>query len=135
MTAQGKRWWGDPSSPDFDKDGMNPFGKKSINRKTGLVFSKRDQFILRTLFYPFSVRFGYVVKNSTQFKKDLQLVRPMLDKLFDFEKEIIKKTSENQKNFINSVSYLYLRSGLIDRWEILNKYNTYPNMIDRMLVK
>ena len=25
MTAQGKRWWGDPSSPDYFEDGMEPF--------------------------------------------------------------------------------------------------------------
>ena len=31
MTAQGKKWWGDPSSPDFTKEGMSPFGKTSIN--------------------------------------------------------------------------------------------------------
>ena len=27
MTAQGKEWWGDPSSPDYEKDGMDPLGK------------------------------------------------------------------------------------------------------------
>ena len=54
MTVQGKKWWGDPASPNFAKDGMNPFGKTSINRKLGSVFSTNDQFILRTLFYPFS---------------------------------------------------------------------------------
>ena len=27
MTAQGKKWWGDPSSPDYTKDGMDPFGQ------------------------------------------------------------------------------------------------------------
>ena len=58
MTAQGKKWWGDPSSPDYKKEGMSPFGKTSINRKLGSIFSENDQFILRTLFYPLSVRFG-----------------------------------------------------------------------------
>ena len=50
---------GDPSSPDYSKDGMNPFGKTSINRKVGAILSENDQFILSTLYYPFSVRFGY----------------------------------------------------------------------------
>ena len=51
MTAQGKKWWGDPSSPDFLKDGMEPFGKVSISRQVGLIFSENDQFILNTLFF------------------------------------------------------------------------------------
>ena len=90
MTAQGKKWWGDPSSPDYSKDGMEPFGKTSINRKAGSIFSKRDRFIISTLFYPFSVRFGYKVEKEKQFKIDLQKIRPMLDEMFDFE----KKTTE-----------------------------------------
>ena len=39
MTAQGEKWWGDPSSRDFEKDGMDPFGKISISRKVGSIFS------------------------------------------------------------------------------------------------
>ena len=129
MTAQGEKWWGDPASPDYAKDGMKPFGKTSINRKVGLVFSKNDQLILRTLFYPFSARFGYVKENPDQFKADLKKVRPMMDKMFDFEKNIIAKTQVNAAQFVNSGSYLHLRSGLIERWTTLSKFNTYPNML------
>ena len=92
MTAQGKKWWGDPTSPVYKKDGMDTFGKSSINRKLGLVFSKNDQFILRTLFYPFSVHFNYVKENLEQFKNDLTTIRLMLDQMFDFEKKINKNT-------------------------------------------
>jgi tetratricopeptide (TPR) repeat protein len=129
MTAQGKKWWGDPSSPDFLKDGMEPFGKTSINRKVGIIFSENDQFILRTLFYPFSVRFGYAKENKEQFKSDLETMRPMLDSLFDFEKAIVAKTEDDPNQFMKSGSYLYLRSGLIERWDTLSKFGTYPNMI------
>ena len=45
-TMQGKKWWGDPSSPDYTKDGMDPFGKASINRKLGSIFSENDQFYI-----------------------------------------------------------------------------------------
>ncbi len=134
MTAQGKKWWGDPISPDYSKDGMNPFGKTSINRKPGSIFSERDQFILRTLFYPFSVLFGYTQKNDKKFKHDLNVVRPMLDKLFDFELKILKQTEGNAIQFKNSGSYLYLRSALIERWNTLNEFNTYPNMIQRLKI-
>jgi len=129
MTVQGKKWWGDPSSPDFAKDGMNPLGKTSINRELGSVFSKNDQFILRTLFYPFSVRFGYAEENLEQFKSDLQAVRPMLDQMFDFEINIAQHTEMNIETFMKLGSYLYLRSGMIERWNTLNTFLTYPNMI------
>ena len=129
MTAQGKKWWGDLASPDFAKDGMKPFGKTSINRKLGSVFSKKDQFILRTLFYPFSVHFGYAEENSEQFKVDLQTIRPMIDQMFNFERNIAQYKKISKGKFIKTVSYLYLRSGMIERWNTLNKFHTYPNMI------
>jgi len=129
MTVQNKKWWGDPTSPDYAKDGMNPFGKASINRKLGSVFSKNDQFILHTLFYPFSVRFGYVEENLEQFKKDLNVVRPMLDQMFDFEKKINQYSKINSSEFMKTGPYLYLRSGMIERWNTLNKFHTYPNML------
>ena len=134
MTAQGKKWWGDPTSPDFKNDGMSPFGKTSINRKLGTVFSKNDQFILNTLFYPFSVHFGYTQENLEKFKIDLLKVRPMLDQMFDFEKKIAQyKRMDNQK-FMKSGSYLFLRSGMIERWNTLNKFHTYPNMLNPLKI-
>ena len=129
MTAQGKKWWGDPTSPDYLKDGMEPFGKTSIERRVGSFFSENDQFILSTLFYPFSVRFGYREKNEGQFKKDLEKIRPMIDELFDFEKKIADKMQVNSEKLIGSASYLYFRSGLAERWNTLNEFHTYPNMI------
>ena len=129
MTAQGKKWWGDPTSKDYEKDGSSPFGKTSINRKIGSVFSNNDQFILNTLFYPFKVRFNYTKENLEQFKKDLLSIKPMLNEMFDFEKKIAEQTKISPEKFIKSGSYLYLRSGMIERWNTLNKFNTYPNML------
>ena len=129
MTAQGKKWWGDPASPDYAKEGMEPFGKNSINRKLGSVFSEKDQFILRTLFYPFSVHFNYVEKNLEQFKEDLKIIRPMINQMFDFEKKIVQNKKINTEKFMKSGPYLYLRSGMIERWNTLNKFHTYQNMI------
>jgi hypothetical protein len=134
MTAQGKKWWGDQSSIDYSKDGMEPFGKTSINRKIGSIFSENDQFILRTLFYPFSVRFGYTEENEEQFKVDLQKIRPMIDEMFDFEKDIAERMQMSFAKLIGSGSYMYLRSGLIERWNTLNKYQTYPNMIEPLKI-
>ena len=84
---------------------------------------------MRTLFHPFSVRFGYAKENKEQFKSDLETIRPMLDSLFDFEKAIVVETEADPEQFMKSGSYLYLRSGLIERWDTLNKFGMYPNMI------
>ena len=40
MTAQGKKWWGDPSGLNYNTDGMDPFGKNPINRKVGSILAK-----------------------------------------------------------------------------------------------
>jgi Flp pilus assembly protein TadD len=129
MTAQSKKWWGDPTSPDYEKEGMDPFGKTSIKRKLGSVFSENDQYILSTLFYPFSVRFNYVEENLEKFKNDLQIIRPMLDQMFDFEKKMVQNKKMNKENFMKSSPYLFLRSGMIERWNTLNTFHTYPNML------
>ena len=128
MTAQGKRWWGDPSSPDFEKDGMKPFGKTSINREIGSLFSDGDQYILKTLFYPFSLSFGYVQENKAQFEIDLKKIRPMLDELFDFEKVILERTNTDQSVLVKSGSFLLIKT--FERWCTFNKFGTYPNMIN-----
>ena len=127
MTAQGKKWWGDPSSPDFGKKGMDPFDQTSIKRKVGTVLSQKDQYILKTLFYPFRVRFNYEEENQGQFLKDLKEIRPMIDQMFDFEKNLIG--NKTKKEFMSSGPYQYLRSGLIERWNTLNELNTFPYMI------
>ena len=134
MTAQGKKWWGDPASPDFAKEGMDPFGRTAIKRKVGSILSETDQFILSTLFYPFSVRFGYVQENAKQFEADLQKVRPMLDNMFDFEKTIAERTKVEAQAFMSTGAFLRLRAGLIDRWNVLDQHHTYPNMITPLLI-
>ena len=134
MTAQGKKWWGDPSSPDFAQEGMDPFGKTAINRGIGSIFSESDRFILSTLFHPFSVQFGYIEENSKQFRADLQKVRPMLNEMFDFEKTLAERTKVKPEGFMSSGSFLRLRAGLIDRWNVLNQHHTYPNMITPLFI-
>jgi hypothetical protein len=132
MTAQGKEWWGDSSSQDLKKDHMTPFGKASIERKAGSVFSEHDQFILATLFYPFSVRFGYVDEDLARFKTDLQKIRPMLEQIFDFEEIIVKKTQADKTQFMQSGPYRYLRTCMLHRWNVLNEFHTYPDMLQRL---
>ena len=134
MTVQGKKYWGIPSSPDFEKNGMNPFDGAPISRKIGAIFSKKDQYILNTLFYPFRVRFGYIKENHKKFLKDLKAIYPMLEQMFDFEIKMFKKRGIDPQKFIKSGSFQYLRSGLIERWNTLDQFQTYPNMIKPLTI-
>jgi hypothetical protein len=108
---------------------MSPFDPSSIKREVGSIFSDKDQFILRTLFYPFSVRFGYAEEDLAGFKKDLKEIDPLLDELFDFEEKLIQTTNSDLETFKKSGSYLYLRAGLRDRWNVLDEHNDYPHML------
>ena len=135
MTAQGKRWWGDPTSQDYSKDGMNAFGTVAIRRKIGTVFSANDQFILRTLFYPFSARFGYVEDNTEQFKVDLQTIKPQLDTMFDFEKVMANNKGVKAEQFMKSGSFLYFRASMAERWNTLNSNGTYNSMVRPLKIK
>ncbi len=42
MTAKGKKLFGDPTSPNYGKDGLEPFRKTSINRRVGSIFSENS---------------------------------------------------------------------------------------------
>ena len=58
----------------------------------------------------------------------------MIDEMFDFEKKIVAQTEADLGLFMNSGSYLYLRSGLVERWNTLSKFGTYPNMINPLKI-
>ena len=124
MTAQGKKWWGDKSSSHMPK-----FGRVSKIKK-GKVFSDNDRFIFNTLFYPFSVKFGYQKADLNSFKRDLKLIEPLIKNIFDFEKKIADRIEMDYKHFMQLGSYKYLRESLIERWKLLSKLNTYPNMFN-----
>ena len=108
---------------------MSPVEDSSIKKAVGSVFSEKDQFILRTLFYPFSVRFDYIEEDLVGFKRDLQKIRPWLDEMFDFEKKMAQESKVDLELFTRFVSYRLFRAGLLDRWKVLNEFNDYPHML------
>lgn len=135
MTAQGNKWWGDPTSPDFsDNEAMKPFGKSSITRAVGTVFDEMDQFVLGTFFYPISVHFGYREPDPDSFAEDLKKIRPLLDDMLSFEKVLAEQSNTSHEAFKGSSSYLRLRAGFMDRWNVLNEYKDYPNIIPKLKV-
>ncbi|MBT3821911.1 MAG: tetratricopeptide repeat protein [Nitrospinaceae bacterium] len=130
MTAQGKKWWGDPTSPDYDgQKPPSPFEMSSINRATGAVFGDKDQLVLGTLFYPFSQRFGYREPEPQQLQKNLKEIRPLLDDMLGFEKAIAERLNIDCRQFKQNGFYQFFRAALVDRWDALNEFGDYPNML------
>ena len=128
MTAQGKKWWGDKSSAKQPAFGI-------INKsKLGKVFSERDKLVLNTLFHPFRLKFNYVNEDKNKFKKDLKLIKPLIDDLLDFERKIVNETQVEKSNFLQSGAYLFLRSIMNRRWEELNKHDTYPVTLEHLKI-
>ena len=66
---------------------MSAFGVTTTKHPTSSTLSENDQYVLRTLFNPFSVRFGYLDSNEVQFNNDLKEIRPLIEDMLDFEKE------------------------------------------------
>ena len=130
MTAQGKKWWGDPTSRDYEENkAMAPFGETAIKRPVGTIFSEKDQFVLQTLFYPFSVHFGYREPDPVGFEKDLKEIRPLFEDMLDFEKAMSEKSKIDPAQFKRSGNYLLLRAGFMDRWNVLNEFKGYPHLL------
>ena len=130
MTAQGKKWWGDPSSRDFEKDGMNPFGKLSINRKVGSIFSEARSIYPPDSILSFQFKFRLCrKKDDKKFKSDLNTIEPMLNEMFDFERTMAKNIAISDKDFMSSGAFHALRATLKERLEILKAHGTYPNLI------
>lgn len=130
-TMQGLRWWGDPGSVRLKKS--NPFGRQSGNdpteRKVGSVFSETDQLVLKTLFDPFSVRFGYAAEDPDAFSRNLERIRPLLEQPFDFERHYAAAFPGADCPLEENLHCAYLRRLLILRWETLMKRGGYPGMI------
>ena len=106
-----------------------PFEDTMATRPIGKILGETEQFILRTLLYPFSVRFNYRKPEPEQFQKDLQEIRPLIDGMLDFEKAMAKRLNVDHDQFKRQGSYQLLRAGMIDRWNVLDELGDYPHML------
>ena len=129
-TMQGLEWWGPPSSILFGRT-QTEFDEKDdpTNREIGSFFSATEQFVLDTLFYPFSARFGYVEEDDAQFRKDLREVRPLLDKPLDFEKTLAEDFPADYPDLEKTEAFKSLHAVLIGLWHLLDEHGTYPYMV------
>ena len=129
-TMRGLKWWGDPSSRLFGRThDTESWEDDPIRAETGFLFSPMDQFVLNTLFYPLSARFGYVEQNDVQFRKDLREIRPLLDKPLDFEKRLAERFLPDYPDLQITGVFKSFHAVLIGLWRILDEQGTYPYMI------
>ncbi len=129
MTAQGKKWWGDPSSPGYDgKTAMQPFAGPP-GRPPGGIFGKRDRRVLETLFYPFAVRFGYRAADPAWLKRNLKELPELLEGLLDFETALAGRIDMDPEQFMRSGSCQLLRAGIEDRRRVLDERGNYSGML------
>ena len=129
-TMQGLKWWGDPSSSLFGRThDTESWDDDPIRAETGAFFSATEQYVLDTLFYPLSARFGYVEENEPQFRKDLKEIRPLIDKPLDFEKTLAKDFPPDYPDLDKTEAFKSLHAVLIGLWHLLDEQGTYPYMV------
>ena len=78
--------------------------------------------------------FNYCEEDEDGFLEDLQIIRPMLDQAFDFEENFQNENFSDPQKFKKSAAFLYIRRVLIDRWNLLSKTKTFPNMVNPMKI-
>lgn len=127
MTVFGKKWWGDPASPDYLKDGMNAFGKSSINRKMQF-FTKSDFDKLSVIFYPISEFLGYCERDDGSYLQQASLIKEDLEGYFDFEKTFARENNLPLESLKMKLSYdnmrYRIREKLLDATGLEN-YRTF----------
>ena len=138
-TFQGLEWWGDPSTVRFGRTepvhGFTADAEASPNkREPGYLFSDNDQLVLNTLFYPVQILYGYRDRDDDAFKRDLETIRPLIGEPFDFEKSFMETALPDHPNPERNAHFRMLRAALKDRWDVLEKFGTYPDMIDPLLL-
>jgi tetratricopeptide (TPR) repeat protein len=135
-TMQGLKWWGDPSSSLFGKT-QTQYDEHTdpIRTKTGALFTAADQFILNTLFYPLSARFGYVEKNERAFKNNLQEIRPLIDIPLDFEQKLAEEFLPDYPELEMTDAFKSLHAVLVGLWHLLDEHGTYPYLMKALPIK
>ena len=122
------------SRPSVNFNNIKGFDTRSIDVPLGRVFGKKDIKILETLFWPFMDIHGYTTMSKEKFLKNLQEIRPYLDKPLQFEMDIYKKLPNDKPDISKIYQFNELHRELINIWEILNETKTYPNLIKPLVI-
>ncbi len=130
-TMQGLAWWGDPGSKTF---GLDPFDPAVLHRQIGTIFGERDQQLMRSLYYPFRVLYGWEDADESAFLAGLAEAKALLEAPMDCEQHLMDGIGMAAARFKENISYAYVRVALRSRLETLKKYGTYPGMIQPLRV-
>ena len=122
------------SRPSANFNNIEGFDTRSIDVPLGRIFGKKDIEILETLFWPFMDIYGYTKMSKEQFLKNLQEIRPYLEKPFQFEEYIYKKLPKDKPGISKINQFNELHRELTNIWEILNETKTYPNLIKPLVI-
>lgn len=126
MTSAGKKWWGDPASPDYAKEGSSPFGVSAINRKLGKVFSEDDLYFFEILLHPFKSQFNYEPINSNLTgSQALNFVEKKIDLPLDFELKLCEKNKITPGDLALTGQYRYLRRRMWHRFKELQELGDF----------
>ena len=129
-SMQGLKWWGDPSSSLFGRThDTESWDDDPTEMKVGSFFSDHDQLVLQTLFYPLSARFGYVEADEVRFRKDLEEIRPYLEKPLDFETKLSADFPASYPELEEAGVFKSLHAVLLGLWCLLDEQGTYPHMM------
>ena len=133
MTSAGKKWWGDPASPDYAKEGSSPFGVSAISRKLGKVFSEEDLYFFEVLLYPFKRQFGYEpINTDLPGMKALEFVENKIDLPLDFEVKICEKNNLSPEDLTSTGQFRYLRRRMWHRFNELKENGDFSYKLLRI---
>ena len=122
----GLKYWG-PDSPLTGK--ISGFDKSAIQLKRGRLFGARDIIIFKTLFWPFSNLFDYPCVSKSEFKNNLEIIRPWLDEPLEFEINLYDPEKNGQVLIEKISSSKILHRSLITAWNLLMNDRTYKGMM------
>ena len=128
-TFMGKKF----SRPSVNFNNITGFDTQSIDTPYGRVFGPKDLEIIETLFWPFMNIFEYTKMSKEKFLENIQLIRPHLDKPFQFEVDLYNKLPADKPKLSEISQINDLRKKIINIWEILNETKTYPHIIKPLI--
>ncbi len=123
---EGNYYWGiSNTTPD-----VKGFSTESVDRKPGIFFSSEDIARIKPLFGVFNYFYNYDNLEKSKHKKDLEIVLRELDKPFDFEEKVLKRTKGDELSVDVQKTYLrILMKHIIEEIKKEDKYEKLRNMI------
>ena len=123
----GLKYWSTKSNePNLEV--LSGFDQASINRSLGNFFGERDIEIFEVLFWPLSEAYGYSNLSKQDFHYKLEEIRPWLDEPLDFEVGLYERYDNAEKPIDDLAPYKLLHTSMINVWNLLKKYGTYPGI-------